>query len=91
MAFQSGSEGSEPVRQPIAAGTHEQRRARSGRLGSGTLACPHCDAPVALAGPIGVTTAMECPYCSHLGRVRDFLTLGEPTRPTRVTVRVVLT
>lgn len=90
MAFQGGSEGSEPVRQPIGAGTHEQRRATVGELAKGTLACPHCDAPVALAGPVGVTAAMECPYCNHLARVRDFLTLGEPTRPTRVSIRVVL-
>jgi len=32
---------------------------------------------------------MRCPFCAHRGAVRDFLSLGEPTRPTRVEVRIV--
>jgi hypothetical protein len=31
---------------------------------------------------------MACGYCRHAGAVRDFLSLVEPTRPTRVVVRV---
>jgi hypothetical protein len=31
---------------------------------------------------------MACGYCGHAGAVRDFLSLAEPTRPTRVVVRV---
>ena len=31
---------------------------------------------------------LSCGYCSHAGAVRDFLSLAEPTRPTRVVVRV---
>jgi hypothetical protein len=31
---------------------------------------------------------MACGYCRHAGAVRDFLSLAEPTRPTRVVVRV---
>jgi hypothetical protein len=72
------------------AGAQEERRlTRSTRLGSGTLACPRCDVPVALSGgraspadPIG------CPFCGHAGAVRDFLSLGEPSRPAHVEVRV---
>ncbi len=31
---------------------------------------------------------LSCGYCSYAGAVRDFLSLAEPTRPTRVVVRV---
>jgi hypothetical protein len=70
----------------------ERRRAiRAGQLAVGTLACVRCDAPVAI-GPLGVAISdrMSCPYCRHEGTVRDFLSLGLPTRPARVIVRVAL-
>jgi hypothetical protein len=59
-------------------------------LATGTLACPGCDAPV-LPGPHGMSPADElaCGFCGHTAAVRDFLSLGEPTRPTHVVVRVV--
>jgi hypothetical protein len=69
----------------------EKRRSiRSGdRLASGTLACPECDAPVALGpGATGVTTVISCPYCAHSAPVREFLSLAAPTRPARVVVRI---
>lgn len=67
---------------------HEARR--SVRLAAGTLACPHCDAPVALtAGPVSPSDALECPFCRHGAAVRDFLSLAIPSRPARVQVRVV--
>lgn len=59
-----------------------------GRLGTGTLACPECDAPVLGAGRLSVTDALDCPYCGHAAAVRDFLSLAQPTRPARVAVRV---
>jgi hypothetical protein len=62
---------------------------RSAPLGTGTLACPRCDAPVAL-GP-GAHAPVEpvwCPYCRHGARLREFLSLATPARPARVTVRV---
>jgi hypothetical protein len=34
--------------------------------------------------------AMACGFCDHSGAVRDFLSLAEPTRPTRVAVRIRL-
>lgn len=70
---------------------HVRRQvAIGGYLTSGTLACPACDAPIGLpAGPVAPADAMGCGYCGHAGRVRDFLSLGQPTRPTRVEVRVV--
>ena len=68
----------------------EERRTRSGHLASGTLACPLCDAPVALAfGFAGPGDALGCPYCAHTGAVRDFLSLEAPSRPARVAVRVI--
>jgi hypothetical protein len=93
VAFQRGIDGSDPIRsEPVAreAGTHEERRrSRSTWLGAGTLACPRCDAPVALApGPASPAAALGCPFCLHSGALRDFLSLAGPVRPARVDVRV---
>jgi hypothetical protein len=77
-----------PAAQPIE--VLEERRARSLLLGRGTLACPSCDAPVALLGAtLSPTSALQCPYCGHAGATRDFLSMTPPTRPTRVEVRLV--
>ncbi len=93
MSFQRGIDGGEPVRPDPVGGTAEthdyRRRVNTGRLGTGTLACPRCDAPVALAGPAPVGDPLACPYCRHAGAVRDFLSLAAPSRPARVEVRVV--
>jgi hypothetical protein len=71
-------------------GTEEERRVtRTRRLATGTLACPRCDAPVALAAPLAPADPLGCPFCLHAGAVRDFLSLAAPTRPARVAVRVV--
>jgi DNA-directed RNA polymerase subunit RPC12/RpoP len=72
---------------------HEERRraVATTRLGTGTLACRRCDAPVALGKePVPVTSRIVCPYCRHTAVVRDFLSLAAPTRPARVVVRVSL-
>jgi hypothetical protein len=73
------------------AGPQEKRIVgRSRRLAAGTLACPECDAPVALTeGPLTPADPLGCPVCLHAGAVRDFLSLATPTRPARVVVRVV--
>jgi hypothetical protein len=88
-----GIDGSDPVRSGAAerqGGTHEERREKvTRRLGTGTLACPRCDAPVAPGAPLTPADGIGCPFCGHMGRVREFLTLGEPSRPARVAVRVV--
>ena len=94
MSFQRGIDGSEPARpQPVTrlAGARAQDLvARTGRLASGTLACPRCDAPVALgAGHVTPADPLGCPFCDHSATVRDFLSLTSPTRPARVAVRVV--
>jgi hypothetical protein len=95
MALQRGIDGSDPVRaEPVTrlAGAEEIRRlTRSTVLASGTLACPHCDAPVAPAhGGMSPGELLGCPYCEHTAAAREFLTLGAPTRPARVDVRVSL-
>lgn len=78
---------------PVGRGTgaYEYRRSdRSSRLATGTLACPCCDAPVALAaGRVAPVAPLACPFCDHAGVVRDFLSLAPPSRPARVAVRVV--
>src|SRR5439155_23298487 len=53
MGLQRGIDGSEPIGSE-AAGQFEIRPsvARLGHLGTGTLACPDCDAPVALGGAV---------------------------------------
>jgi hypothetical protein len=94
MGLHRGIDGSEPVRpQPVGrfAGAMDARVARVGTLGTGTLACPECDAPVAL----GVGTrrrphdALSCPFCGRGGALREFLSLAAPTRPARVEIRLV--
>jgi hypothetical protein len=94
VTFHRGIDGSDPFRStPVGrlAGAQEIRRiARSSRLGTGTLACPRCDAPVALAaGHVSPADALGCPFCRHTAAVRDFLSLAAPSRPARVEVRVV--
>jgi hypothetical protein len=79
----------EPENERIA-GFEEIRPAEARtQLAVGTLACPECDAPVFLGtGARSPADPLSCGFCDHDGRVRDFLSLGEPTRPTRVVVRV---
>jgi hypothetical protein len=94
VSFQNGIDGSEPARpQPVtrlAGARADDLVARTGHLASGTLACPRCDAPVALgAGAAAPADPLGCPYCDHTAAVRDFLSLASPTRPARVAVRVV--
>jgi hypothetical protein len=66
-----------------------RRTSRSTRVATGTLACPRCDAPVALVGPVSPAAWLACPFCDHAGAVREFLSLAPPSRPARVVVRVV--
>ena len=93
MTFHRGIDGSDPIRsEPVARDSmaqEERRRAGAGRLGAGTLACPRCDAPVALGpGRSSPAAPLGCPFCLHTGALRDFLSLGAPLRPARVDVYV---
>jgi hypothetical protein len=93
VALHHDVEGGRPGRaQPVerVAGRRVRRRAEtSWQLATGTLACPSCDAPV-LPGPDAVSPPdpTACGFCNHTGALREFLSLGEPTRPTHVVVRV---
>jgi hypothetical protein len=90
MAFERDVEGADPLRGRAVAPLREHRRdVRSGRLATGTLACPECDAPVALAGRLSPAAPLSCPYCGHGAPLREFLSLAPPARPARVEVRVV--
>ena len=72
------------------AGLREIRKADATReMAVGTLACPDCDAPAYLGPrPMSPADPLWCSFCGREGRVRDFLSLGEPTRSTHVVVRV---
>jgi hypothetical protein len=91
VGLERGIDASEPIgigARP--AGAEEHRRAvRSATLATGTLACPLCDIPVAIGGArLAPADPLGCPFCGHAGAVRDFVTLGEPTRATHVRIRV---
>jgi uncharacterized paraquat-inducible protein A len=89
VSFQRGIDGNgDPQRPQPVAGEHELRIARSRQLGVGTMACPECDAPVALPGPVAPSDRLACPYCWHTARARHFLSLEAPSRPARVVVTV---
>jgi hypothetical protein len=67
----------------------ERRAVNARRLGIGTLACSHCDAPLAIGGePTALTDELTCPFCDHTAPARDFLSLTPPSRPARVVVWV---
>ena len=88
MSFHRHVEGPDPARaDQIVRPAH---RPRVWRLGTGTLACPRCDAPVApAAGGVSPADPLACPFCNHGGAVRDFLSLASPSRPARVALHVV--
>lgn len=73
------------VRVTRVAGHYEERLAAGLHLMTATLACPECDAPVALPAPRAATThPVGCPYCGTAGVLRDFLSFDRPVRPARV-------
>jgi hypothetical protein len=81
--------GSRPGARVAGALEQERRSSRTGHLGAGTLACRHCDAPVSIgSGRLSPAETLTCPFCRLQAPLRDFLSLGLPTRPARVVVRV---
>jgi hypothetical protein len=68
----------------------EKRQAtRTSVLGTGTLACRSCDAPIAPGvQPLRLADRLVCPFCETRGYVRDFLSIAAPTRPAHVILRV---
>jgi hypothetical protein len=92
MALQRGIDGSEPIRpEPVGRLVLDRREGHVGTIGTGTLACPACDAPVAIGSePMRPHELLSCPFCGCGGALRDFLSLAPPTRPARVEIRLVL-
>ncbi len=92
MALQRGVDDQDPLwPAPVQrlAGDDELRRVgRSSVVAVGSMVCPDCDAPVSPGRPLRPTAVVACPFCDREGPVREFLQLGEPTRPARVVVRV---
>ena len=90
MGIQRGIDDSEPIRPIGDEVSHEEHRAtRTGIVAVGTLACPECDAPVALGeSRVSPRDRLGCPFCDHHAPARDFLSLEPPVRPTRVAVRI---
>lgn len=74
--------------QPVRIEFEELRPSRLRQVAVGSLACPRCDAPVHLSGPTSPAASLGCPFCDLAAPLRDFLSLGEPTRPARVRVRI---
>ena len=93
MSLSRRIDGSEPLR-PEPVGRVDKVReiredTRTTHVADATLACPRCDAPVALFdGPATPADALACPVCAHAGAVRDFLSFTQPTRPAHVEVRI---
>ena len=89
---QFGSEdsttGGFPARRAAPMVQEDPRRAPGDALGHGTLACPRCDAPLALPVPRVAAAPTACPFCGHRATLGSFVSLAAPTRPTRVIVRV---
>jgi hypothetical protein len=92
MGIQRGIDDSEPIRRIGDEVTHEEQRVgRTGVVAHGTLACPSCDAPVALGeSTVSPRDPLMCPFCAHGAPARDFLSLEPPLRPMRVAVRIRL-
>ena len=93
MSFFRRSGGSDEGSDPVGGlgGPEEIRRVqRTSTLAVGTLACPTCDAPVSPAGArLGPASPLACPFCGYAAHVRDFLTLGAPTRAAHVVIKAV--
>jgi hypothetical protein len=89
---QFGSEdsttGGLPARRAAPMVQEDPRRAPGDALGHGTLACPCCDAPLALPAARAAAEPTACPFCGHRASLGSFVSLASPTRPTRVVVRV---
>jgi hypothetical protein len=46
---------------------------RAAYLGTRSLACPVCDMPIAIAGPVGFADEIACAFCESTAPTRDFL------------------
>jgi hypothetical protein len=82
----SGSGAADQTRRLTVVHEEKRRSAAARTIGIGTLACPRCDAPVAIAGPHAPAQTLSCPFCAHRAPLREFLSLDVPARPARVVI-----
>jgi len=45
---------------------------RAAWLGVRSLACPVCDVPIALSGPVGLSHVIACAFCETTAPTREF-------------------
>src|SRR5512139_1415441 len=46
---------------------------RAAWLGMRSLACPACDMPIAISGPVGFSDVIACAFCETTAPTRDFI------------------
>ena len=46
---------------------------RAAWLGVRSLACPVCDVPIALSGPVGLSDVIACAFCETTAPTREFV------------------
>ena len=46
---------------------------RAAWLGVRSLACPECDMPLAISGPVGFTDEIACAFCETTAPTREFI------------------
>ena len=54
---------------------YKRIRPATQRLGQGALACPVCEVPVLLAGPVPFASHLVCPFCLESNPARQFVRL----------------
>jgi hypothetical protein len=54
---------------------YKRIRRTTQRLGHGALACPVCEVPVLLPGPISLLDNLVCPFCLESNPARQFVRL----------------
>jgi hypothetical protein len=53
-------------------------------LGHGALACPACEVPVLLGGPVSISGHLVCPFCLESRPARQFVRLEKFDTPRNV-------
>jgi hypothetical protein len=46
-------------------------------LGHGALACPVCEVPVLLGGPVSISAHLVCPFCLESSPARGFVRIDK--------------
>jgi hypothetical protein len=46
---------------------------RVAHLATRSMACPSCELPVRIAGPVGLGSMLECPFCESIASTRAYI------------------